>query len=203
MDRRHPRNIPARPLVLIVDDHNDTRDLYLQSLVSLGFETIGVADCQQAYRHSWESHPDIVVMDLPLRGDDGWQAIQDLRGKPRTRDIPVVLLTGHAAPSVRERAEREGCAALFVKPCVRMNLRPNFGTFSTGPLFMNASPHLSEDGDTRPRPLCRYALVLSSRCPVLSGGTALGSMESPTAHDVDDWLNAERELRDAASSSAA
>jgi len=118
MNRRRPRNIPSRPLVLIVEDHDDTRELYIQSLVSLGFEAIGAADCQQACLRAWESHPDIVVTELVLPGGDGWQLIQDLKREARTRDIPVVLLTGYAAPSLRERAQREGCAAFFAKPCL-------------------------------------------------------------------------------------
>ena len=118
MDRRRPRNRPARPLVLVVDDHEDTRDLYVQSLGLFGFEAIGAADGQQACHRAWEFHPDIVVTDLTLRGGDGWQLIQDLQRDARTRDIPVVLLTGHAAASLRERAEREGCAGFFVKPCL-------------------------------------------------------------------------------------
>ena len=88
------------------------------SLAAFGFEAIAAADYAQACRRAWESHPDIVVTDLTLRGADGWQLIQDLKREPRTRDIPVVLLTGHAAPTLRERAEREGCAAFFVKPCL-------------------------------------------------------------------------------------
>ena len=118
MDRRRPRNIPSRPLVLVVDDHDDTRELYVSSLVALGFEAIAAADCQQAYRRAWDFHPDIVVTDLTLRGADGWQLIQQLHREARTRDIPVVLLTGHAEPSLRERAEHEGCAGFFVKPCL-------------------------------------------------------------------------------------
>jgi two-component system cell cycle response regulator DivK len=118
MNRRRPRNIPSRPLVLIVDDHDDTRELYVTSLAALGFETIAAADCAQAGRQAWESHPDIVVTDLTLSGGDGWQLIQDLKREARTRHIPVVLLTGHAEPQLRERADREGCAAFFVKPCL-------------------------------------------------------------------------------------
>jgi len=76
------------------------------------------ADCEQAYRRAWDFHPDIVVSDLTLCGGEGWQPIQDLKREPRTRSIPVVLLTGHAAPSLRERAEHEGCAGFFVKPCL-------------------------------------------------------------------------------------
>ena len=108
---------PARPLVLIVDDHDDMRELYVEGLALFGFEAIGAADGQQACRRAWEVHPDIVVTDLTLRGSDGWQLIDDLKRDARTRDIPV-LLTGHAVASLQERAEREGCASFFVKPCL-------------------------------------------------------------------------------------
>jgi CheY-like chemotaxis protein len=118
MNTRYPRGTPSRPLVLIVDDHDDTRELYIVGLAVYGFEAIGASDCEQALRRASESHPDIVVTDLTLGGADGWQLVQHLKGEARTGDIPVVLLTCHAAPSVRERAEREGCAALFVKPCL-------------------------------------------------------------------------------------
>ena len=118
MDRRRPRNRPARPLVLVVDDHDDTREMYVQSLGLFGFEAIGAADGQQACDRAWEFHPDIVVTDLTLRGADGWQLIRDLQRDARTRDIPVVLLTGHATPSLRERAAREGCAGFLMKPCL-------------------------------------------------------------------------------------
>jgi len=119
MDRRHPRNIPSRPLVLVVDDHADTRDMYVEGLLAFGFEAIAAADSEQAYRRAWDVHPDIVVTDLTLQGGgDGWQLVHDLRHEARTREIPVVVLTGHAAPSLRERAEHEGCAGFFVKPCL-------------------------------------------------------------------------------------
>ena len=118
MDRRRPRNRPPRPLVLVVDDHDDTREMYVLSLGLFGFEAIGAADGQQACHRAWEFLPDIVVTDLTLRGGDGWQLIQDLQRDARTRDIPIVLLTGHAAPSLRERAESEGCAGFFLKPCL-------------------------------------------------------------------------------------
>jgi two-component system phosphate regulon response regulator PhoB len=118
MDGR-PRKPPTRPLVLVVDDDDDTRELYVQSFLLFGFAAIGAGDCDEAHRRAWDDHPDIVVTDLTLRGDgDGWQLVQDLKREPRTRHIPVVLLTGHADPSLRQRAEHEGCAGFFVKPCL-------------------------------------------------------------------------------------
>jgi two-component system, cell cycle response regulator DivK len=118
MDRRRPRNIPSRPLVLVADDHERTRDMYLASLGAFGFEAVAVPRCADTFREAWERHPDAVVADLPLLDAEEWQLIQNLKRNVRTRAIPIVLLSGHAAPSVRERALREGCAAYFVKPCL-------------------------------------------------------------------------------------
>jgi CheY-like chemotaxis protein len=50
MDRRHPRNPPTRPLVLLVDGHQDTRELYTVALAPLGFDVMAVADSAEAYR---------------------------------------------------------------------------------------------------------------------------------------------------------
>ena len=118
MNRRRPRGLSSRPLVLIVDDHDDTCDLYVTGLAAFGFEAIAASDCAQAYRRARDSHPDIVVTDLTLGGANGWQLVQDLKRETRTRNIPVVVLTRHAAPSLRARAEREGCAAFVLKPCL-------------------------------------------------------------------------------------
>jgi CheY-like chemotaxis protein len=118
MDRRRPRHIPSRPLVLVVAADDDTRELYVQSLQAFGFDAIAAADSEQACRRAWDSHPDIVVSDLTLRGGDGWQLLHDLKREARTRGIPVVVLTGHHEPSLRERATHEGCAGFFVKPCL-------------------------------------------------------------------------------------
>ena len=118
MDRRRPPNIPLRPLVLVVDDHDDTRELYVQGLAAFGFDAIAAADSNHAFRRALDVHPDIVVTDLTVPGGDGWQLVHALKHEARTRAIPVVLLTGYDEPSLRERAEHEGCAGFFVKPCL-------------------------------------------------------------------------------------
>jgi CheY-like chemotaxis protein len=108
----------SQPLVLIVDDDDDTRELYVEALGLRGFDTIDAADCQQARQQAYDWYPDVVVTDLTLRGNDGWQLIQELTSDPRTRDIPVVLLTGDAQPTSRARAAQAGCAGYVVKPCL-------------------------------------------------------------------------------------
>jgi two-component system, cell cycle response regulator DivK len=118
MDRRRPRHPPTRPLVLIVEGHEDTRELYVLALSASGFEVETMADGAEAYGRAWELHPDIIVTDLPMPNYDGWQFLQDLKQNPRTRDIPVVAVSGYIQRSLRERAERNGFAAFFPKPCL-------------------------------------------------------------------------------------
>ena len=116
MDHHPARTIPSRPLVLVVDDHDDTRELYVEGLAAFGFDAIAAADSDHAYRQALDSHPDVVVTDLTLAGGNGWQLVHDLKREARTRAIPVVLLTGYDEASLRERAAHEGCAGFFVKP---------------------------------------------------------------------------------------
>jgi CheY-like chemotaxis protein len=108
-----PRELP---LVLIADGHDDTRELYEFALPSYGFRTIVVEDGTQVVERASESKPDIIVTEIYLPQHDGWSVVEQLKRDARTRDIPVVVLTGYTAASVRERASSEGCAALLMKP---------------------------------------------------------------------------------------
>ena len=118
LERRRPRRTPARPLVLIVDGHDDTRELYAVALASLGFQTITVEDGAQAFGRVWETHPDIVVTEIALPQHDGFRLLKDLKRDARTRDIPVIILTSRSESGFRERAAQEGCATVLVKPCL-------------------------------------------------------------------------------------
>jgi two-component system cell cycle response regulator DivK len=86
------------------------------ALTAMGFDMMVAEDGAHAQARASKARPDIIVMDVALRGNDGWTLLRDLKGDSRTREIPVVVITGYAAPSVRERAQREGCAAFCVKP---------------------------------------------------------------------------------------
>ena len=55
--------------------------------------------------------------EMQRLGRDGWELVERLSSDPRTKDIPVVVLTACATESVRQRAERERLAGFFFKPC--------------------------------------------------------------------------------------
>jgi two-component system phosphate regulon response regulator PhoB len=117
MERGRLREPPVRPLVLLVDGHDDTLALYAIALSALGFNVTAAEDGTEAFRRACQLHPDIIVTELTLRYASGWDLLGQLRRDPRTHDIPVVVLTGDSQALTHARAIREGSVALLVKPC--------------------------------------------------------------------------------------
>ena len=106
-----------RGSVLVVDDHDDTRQMSLIVLRSQGFDAAAMPGTEDGFRHACEHQPDVIVTDLAMPDGDGWDFIQRLSSDERTRHIPVVMLTACATETVKQRASMEGCAAFFFKPC--------------------------------------------------------------------------------------
>jgi len=105
------------PVVLVVDDHEDTRQMSLLVLKSQGFTAVAADGGDAGFTHACEQRPSVIVTDLAMPDGDGWQLMQRLSSDPRTKGIPVVMLTACATETVRQRARAEGCAAFFFKPC--------------------------------------------------------------------------------------
>jgi CheY-like chemotaxis protein len=103
--------------VLVVDDHEDTRQMSLIVLRTQGFDATAMPGGDEGFRHACEHQPDVIVTDLAMPDGDGWDLIQRLSSDERTRAIPVVMLTACATEAVKKRAATEGCAAFFFKPC--------------------------------------------------------------------------------------
>jgi len=102
------------PRVLLVDDYEDSRFIYVHALKAARFAVDEAEDGQQALDKAFAERPDIIVMDLSLPVLDGWEAIRRLRGDDRTRTVPLIALTGHSV----EDEENPGYDAILVKPCL-------------------------------------------------------------------------------------
>jgi two-component system, cell cycle response regulator DivK len=105
-------------LVLLVDDYPDNRDIYVQFLTYAGLRVEEAENGHQALDKAFTLRPDVIVMDLSLPGLDGWEATRRLKQDPRTRDIPVIALTGHALAGHSKVAFDAGCDAFITKPCL-------------------------------------------------------------------------------------
>ncbi|HEV7502782.1 MAG TPA: response regulator [Vicinamibacteria bacterium] len=118
---------PRRPVVLLVDDIEDCRDVYGQYLRHTGYEVVEAADGQEALAKVDVRVPDVIVMDLWMPHLDGWESIRRLKASPATAKIPVLVLTGDAYEQARRDAEEAGCQAYMVKPCLPMHVTAEVG----------------------------------------------------------------------------
>ena len=103
------------PLILVVDDYPDTRDMYAEYLDFAGMRAETAENGRQAVRRALRAHPDAIVMDLAMPVLDGWEATRILHADPRTKDIPIVVLTGTSQPDQKKRAEE--CGAMVTTRC--------------------------------------------------------------------------------------
>jgi len=100
--------------VLVVEDDADTRDVYSLGLGHIGYRVVTAESGIEGLRAARDEHPDVILLDLSLAGADGWEVVRCLKASNATRDIPVLLVTGHA--NLERRARDEGCAGYLVKP---------------------------------------------------------------------------------------
>ena len=110
--------IDTRPLVLLIEDFDDAREMYAEYLEFTGLRTVGAPDALQGIQLAQQLQPQIILMDAALPGLSGWDATKQLKSNPATRHIPVLMLTGHVLGDARERALAAGAEAFMAKPCL-------------------------------------------------------------------------------------
>jgi CheY-like chemotaxis protein len=89
-----PENDGSVPTVLVCEDDAGTRAVITELLHSHGYRVLGAASGEEALTLARQQIPDAVLMDLTLPGLDGWAAIAALGADERTRDVPVVIVSG-------------------------------------------------------------------------------------------------------------
>jgi two-component system cell cycle response regulator DivK len=104
------------PLVLVVDDDRDGREMYSATLTRAGFRVEQAMDGFEAVDKGYKLHPDLILMDLLMPRLDGWEVIGWLKNNRNTREIPIVAVTGAQAEQ-RELARQAGVHSVLVKPC--------------------------------------------------------------------------------------
>ena len=106
------------PLILVVDDYQDAREMYAEYLQYSGFRVAEAKNGNEAVAQARSLKPDLILMDLSLPGMDGWEATRVLKADDETRHIPIVALTGHALAGASEGARKAGCDSFVTKPCL-------------------------------------------------------------------------------------
>jgi two-component system cell cycle response regulator DivK len=104
------------PVVLVVDDYVDNRELVCELLMSQGLRVIEARSGLEALERARAFRPNVVLMDLALPGVDGWEATRRLLSDPRTQRARVIAVTAHAQQEAIDRAREAGCVATVIKP---------------------------------------------------------------------------------------
>ena len=112
-------SIPASPLVLLVDDFDDARELYADYLEFRGYRIVTASSGPEALTIArLPDRPALILMDLRMFGMSGGETMRILRGEPEFAEVPIVAFTAHALDNEREAAIFDGFDAVITKPCL-------------------------------------------------------------------------------------
>ncbi|HEX5603892.1 MAG TPA: response regulator [Pyrinomonadaceae bacterium] len=104
------------PVVLIVEDHDDTREMLTILLSSFGCHVVGAEDGERAMNVAERSRPDLILLDIKMPRLDGLAVARLIRSHPSLNKVPIVAVTGYGTPQQHREVLRAGCNHCLVKP---------------------------------------------------------------------------------------
>jgi len=107
---------PRRPTVLCIDDDPLVLHFYRDFLTPRGYRTLTVMDGLQGLALAHQDRPDVVLLDVMLRGLSGYDICRKFRADPALCDIPIILITVWDHPSVGPTGQRAGATLTLHKP---------------------------------------------------------------------------------------
>jgi two-component system, cell cycle response regulator len=113
---------PFRKKVLIVDDCPVTIALFARMLAQDRYLTLRASDGREAVQKASAELPDLILMDIMMPGMNGFEAARQLKSDPRTRDIPIILITAMEDPDNELAGREAGAEDLIFKPVKRAEL---------------------------------------------------------------------------------
>jgi CheY-like chemotaxis protein len=105
-----------RPLILVVDDHDDSRAIGRVVLESGGYRVAEASTGCEAIKCVEAEVPDAILLDLILPEMDGWQVARELRQDLATSGIIIIAMTALGDYEAHERALNAGCRTVLLKP---------------------------------------------------------------------------------------
>ena len=108
--------MPGQQLILIVEDEKDLSDLEQFNLRQAGFDTVAARDGEQALDIVRQRLPDLVLLDLMLPGVPGTEVCRQLKSSPRTKQVPVIMVTARGEEVDRVVGFELGADDFVTKP---------------------------------------------------------------------------------------
>jgi CheY-like chemotaxis protein len=92
--------------ILLVEDEKILGEMYEIRLRKEGFNVKRVIDAESGLKEIKKARPDLILLDILLPGMPGDKALKILKEDPKTKDIPVIILTNYDTPESREKAKK-------------------------------------------------------------------------------------------------
>ena len=100
--------------VLVIDDDPDIVEAIQLILTTEGYDsevtTKGSETCQKVREYK----PDVIILDILLSGNDGRTICKNLKNDPRTKHIPIIMISAH--PTAKRAAKESGANSFVAKP---------------------------------------------------------------------------------------
>jgi two-component system cell cycle response regulator DivK len=106
----------ANELILVVEDHEQSRRLVRDLLQVRGYRTLESETAEEGLRLARQARPALILMDIRLPGMSGIEALGCLRADPATRRIPVIAVTASSTTQSRRQLMAAGFDAYESKP---------------------------------------------------------------------------------------
>lgn len=121
VERRDKPRVNAREgtRVLIVDDSPTIVALLRKLLQQNGYATLEAGDAEEGIRLAQAEAPDLIFLDIVLPGMNGFAALRQLRRDARTKDIPIIMISGNEQATEQFYAQRIGADDFMKKPFSR------------------------------------------------------------------------------------
>ena len=102
--------------IFVVDDDKEVREIVTFALNCNGFEVAAASNGQQLHHLLASQVPDLIILDVMMPGQNGYQLFHFLRNNPDTQQIPIIIMTAHAE-NIYERISADlGAAKHVTKP---------------------------------------------------------------------------------------
>lgn len=102
--------------VLIVDDSETVRNQVARALREAGFSAVGASDGIEGLREAREDDYDLILLDISMPRMGGLELLDRLKEDPKTKPVPVLVLTTEMQEAMIQRAKRAGAAGWIIKP---------------------------------------------------------------------------------------
>jgi two-component system cell cycle response regulator DivK len=102
--------------ILVVEDHEDNRQILRDLLTNAGYDLVEAEDGQEALVAAAKHRPDLILMDIQLPILDGYEVTRRLKSDPTLKAIPIIVITSYAMSGDDGQAYAAGCNGYFAKP---------------------------------------------------------------------------------------